>query len=352
MKKIIVALFIILLLAIIPQISSNPNPVQPHFINEFMFDSTGWKLEIYSSYPFGMDSISLDGGYLTSSTDTAYFNNGIYLNDQEYLVVTQNDMQSQFNINPLGDNLGIFFGEVYWDEIYFGVPGPYSVPALRFGQSMNIYYYSEFGWSQTGYYLDNSPTFGAKNDTINAKGNIEGFIKDNLNNPLEGVKVIYGYEEMYPGDPIFVETNSNGYFIFRDLSILKKVEFEKQGYFAPDTSLQIRPDSTITINIKMPKIVGISEVHPPVVNNFSLSQNFPNPFNSTTTFIYSLQEDEPVEINIFGEKGELIQKLFKGYQNKGEYKVSWNADNLASGIYFYEVKTKNQKLSKKCILLK
>jgi|GEM_PF-448073 len=348
MKKIIVALFIILLLAIIPQISSNPNPVQPHFINEFMFDSTGWKLEIYSLYPIEMDSISLDGGYLTSSTDTVYFNNGIYLNGQEYLIVTQSDMQSQFNINPSGDILGIFFGEVFWDEIYFGVPGL----VLHLGQSMNIYYYSEFGWSQTGYYLDNSPTFGAENDTTNSNGNIEGFIKDSLNNPLEGVKVIYGYEEMYPGDPIFVETNSNGYFIFRDLSILKKVEFEKQGYFAPDTLLQIWPDSTITININMTRIVGISEINPPTMNSFTLSQNYPNPFNSTTTFLYSLQVDEQVEINIYDEKGELVQKLFKGFQNKGEYRVRWNADNLASGIYFYELKTRNQKISKKCLLLK
>jgi len=348
MKKIIVALFIILLLAIIPQISSNPNPIQPHFINEFMFDSTGWKLEIYSLYPIEMDSISLDGGYLTSSTDTVYFNNGIYLNGQEYLIVTQSDMQSQFNINPSGDILGIFFGEVFWDEIYFGVPGL----VLHLGQSMNIYYYSESGWSQTGYYLDNSPTFGAENDTTNSNGNIEGFIKDSLNNPLEGVKVIYGYEEMYPGDPIFVETNSNGYFIFRDLSILKKVEFEKQGYFAPDTLLQIWPDSTITININMTRIVGISEINPPTMNSFTLSQNYPNPFNSTTTFLYSLQVDEQVEINIYDEKGELVQKLFKGFQNKGEYRVRWNADNLASGIYFYELKTRNQKISKKCLLLK
>ncbi len=126
-----------------------------------------------------MDSISLDGGYLTSKTDTVYFNNGIYLNDQEYLIITRNDIQSQFNINPSGDTLGIFFGEVFWDEIYFGVPNIYSVPALHFGQSMNIYYYSESGYSQTGYYLDNSPTFGDENDTINSKGNFDGFVKDN-----------------------------------------------------------------------------------------------------------------------------------------------------------------------------
>ncbi len=228
----------------------------------------------------------------------------------------------------------------------FGNDNMYSPPAPKMGQSICLRVYSDGYSQQYFYYFDNTPTMGYENDTLNIKGYIDGYVKDEQDNPIKGVKVIYAYKEVY------IETDSSGYFKYYDYSINKRLQFEKEGYTSADTSIQIWPDSSITINIKMTKIVGVSEVYPPTINNFTLSQNFPNPFNSTTTFIYSLQKDEQVEINIYDEKGELVQKLFKGFQNKGEYRLRWNADNLASGIYFYELRTKNQKISKKCLLLK
>ncbi len=326
-----------------------PNPVIIFFINEFMFDSTGYKIELRPS------DMSLDGWFLTSKTDTAYFKDGIYLNDSSYIVITQDSLQSQLNIDPAGDTLTFFSPDSLSMETFsFGNNNIYSPPAPKMGQSICLRVYSD-GYGQSYYYyFDNTPTMGYENDTLNAKGYIDGYVKDEQDNPIEGVKIIYGYEEvpLQGSHPVYIETDSSGYFSYYDYSIHKGLQFQKEGYTSADTSIQIWPDSTITINIKMPKIVGISEVHPPIVDNFTLSQNFPNPFNSTTTFIYSLPDEQEVEINIYDEKGELVQKLFKGFQNKGEYKVRWNADNLASGIYFYELKTKNQKISKKCLLLK
>lgn len=235
------------------------------------------------------------------------------------------------------------------DQIYFG---GFYLPAPESNQSINLFYYMDQGWSQEGYYLDNSPTFGFENDTINANGNIEGFVKDSLDTPIEGVKVIYGYEDMYPGLPIYVVTNSEGYFNLRGLSTFKRLEFEKAGFYAPDTTVFIYPDSTIQINIKMQTVIGVTESPEPHALSYELKQNFPNPFNSSTTFYYVLGDEGYVEINIYDEKGELVENLFKGNQYKGEYKINWNADNLSSGIYFYELKTKDIKLSKKCLLLK
>ncbi|RPI74334.1 MAG: T9SS C-terminal target domain-containing protein [Ignavibacteriales bacterium] len=349
MKKIFSTVFLLTLIMIITDLLSNP--VEVHFINEFMITENGWKLELHT-YSGGGELFSLDGGYLTSSTDTAYFKEEISFYIEDYTVITNDSMQSDLDINPEGDIISIFFEENLTDRIYFGIPDPYAVPALLYGHSMNIYHYSEGGWSHIGYYLDNSPTFGFENDTINANGNIEGFIKDSLNNPIEGVKVIYGYYDVYPGFPIFVVTNSEGYFILRDLSVLKNLEFKKEGYFAPDSSVQILPDSTVTIHIQMNAVMQISTLPESPSYNFELKQNYPNPFNSATTFNYILAEGGDVEINIYDEKGEFVSNLFKKYQAKGEYKFSWNADNLASGIYFYEIKIKDQKLSKKCLLIK
>jgi hypothetical protein len=298
----------------------------------------------------GEDSLSLDGWYFTNKSDTAFFNNSIYIAQEEYKVITQMDLQNQLTISTDCDSITLFDNNgTHMDMLCLGIPdNSLFVQMPKLGQS------TCFLGRDYNYYLDNTPTMGFENDTSNAKGYIDGFVKDSLNNPLEGVKIIYDYVEVPPNgaQPVFVQTNSLGYFSLYEFSIYKRLQFQKEGYHAPDTSLQIWPDSTVTINIQMHSVVGITEITPPTISSFTLTQNFPNPFNSSTTFIYFLPGNEQVEINIYDEKGELIQKLFNGYQPKGEYKVSWNADNLASGIYFYELKTSSQKISKKCLLLK
>ena len=351
MKKIILTISFLVSFSILLKIFSNPNPLVPHYISEFMFDTTGWKLEVHPDY-FGQDSILLDGWYLTNKSDTAYFSEGIYIRTEECITIDQSDLQSQFNIDETSDSIELrndwnglmdwlYFGNANFNYINISTPEP--------GQSIRKHPYDK-----DIYILDNTPTLGLENDTSNIKGYTEGFIKDTINNPLENVKVIYDYAEMAGGYyiPVYVLTNSSGYFIFNDYAKLARIEFEKDSYYAPDTLLQIWPDSTVTINIQMTSVTGITELPTPPINNFELMQNYPNPFNSSTTFIYSLAEEGYIEINIYDEKGELIQKIFNGNQSKGKYKVNWNAENLASGIYFYELKTKNQKISKKCLLLK
>jgi len=353
MKKLNLTFCFILFLTILTQISSNPNPVITFFINEFMFDPTGWKLELHPS-DFHQDSLSLDDWYLTSRTDTAHFKSGIYLNGDRYLIITQDSMQSQLNINPVSDTLTLYQGVGFRDRLCFGSLDWYSISTPKIGQSICLKL-DYGGYTQDYFYfLDNSPTIGLENDTLDVKGNVEGFVKDSVNNPIPGVKVVYDYIELSPSQviPIYVETNSSGYFNIHEYARVTNLEFEKEGYFIPDTLLQIWPDSTITLNIQMNSVVGITELPSPIINNFELTQNYPNPFNGSTTFIYSILEEGYVEINIYDEKGELIQQLFNGNQSKGQYKVNWNADNRASGIYFYELKTGNQKISKKCLLLK
>ena len=85
-----------------------------------------------------------------------------------------------------------------------------------------------------------------------------------------------------------------------------------------------------------------------------LFQNFPNPFNPTTTIRYSLPDDDFVSIELYSSLGELVQELEKGAKQKGmhELNLSFNNSLLASGIYIYTLRTSNKTLSKKLILLK
>jgi len=91
---------------------------------------------------------------------------------------------------------------------------------------------------------------------------------------------------------------------------------------------------------------------------YSLLQNFPNPFNPTTTVRYSLPFDSKVLIRIYNILGQDVKLLKDEIVSAGNYEVQFNSSNLPSGIYFYRLSAESidgkQKYSstKKMILLK
>jgi len=73
--------------------------------------------------------------------------------------------------------------------------------------------------------------------------------------------------------------------------------------------------------------------------DFTLQQNFPNPFNPTTTIQYSLHRDSRVSLAIYDLRGELVVTLVSGYQEAGRYSVEWNGKDdsgrdVGTGVYF------------------
>jgi photosystem II stability/assembly factor-like uncharacterized protein len=87
-------------------------------------------------------------------------------------------------------------------------------------------------------------------------------------------------------------------------------------------------------------------------DKFLLEQNFPNPFNSTTTIRYSLPADNHVEIKIYDMLGKEVTTLVNDRQIAGKYEIKFEADNLTSGVYFYSIRAGNLYDSKKLMLLK
>ncbi|MBI1939423.1 MAG: T9SS type A sorting domain-containing protein [Ignavibacteriales bacterium] len=86
--------------------------------------------------------------------------------------------------------------------------------------------------------------------------------------------------------------------------------------------------------------------------NFNLSQNFPNPFNPTTTIRYNIPKAGFVKISVYDILGQQIKVLVNEEKNPGVYEVKFDGKNLASGIYFYTIRTADFYKSKKMILLK
>ena len=87
-------------------------------------------------------------------------------------------------------------------------------------------------------------------------------------------------------------------------------------------------------------------------DDIQLSQNFPNPFNPATTIEYQLPEKGFVTIKIFDMLGKAVATLVNQDKQPGTYTVEFNASNLASGIYFYQLKVQDFTLTKKMMLLK
>jgi len=89
-----------------------------------------------------------------------------------------------------------------------------------------------------------------------------------------------------------------------------------------------------------------------IASGFSLAQNYPNPFNPETIIQYSLPGQSEVELIIFDITGKKIKKLVSATQNAGNYDVTFNGRNLASGIYFYKITAGSFQQTKQMLMIK
>lgn len=87
-------------------------------------------------------------------------------------------------------------------------------------------------------------------------------------------------------------------------------------------------------------------------NEYSLSNNYPNPFNPTTVIQYTLPKQSDVSVKIFDVLGREVTTLVNKVQPKGNYEIEFRASKLTSGIYFYRLQADYFIETKKMILLK
>ena len=85
---------------------------------------------------------------------------------------------------------------------------------------------------------------------------------------------------------------------------------------------------------------------------FALSQNYPNPFNPSTKIKYSVPQTSRVQIKVYDVLGNEVATLVNEEKPAGVYEANWNAANLSSGVYFYQIKAGNYVETKKMILMK
>ncbi len=98
--------------------------------------------------------------------------------------------------------------------------------------------------------------------------------------------------------------------------------------------------------------VGIDNRSETLPLGFALEQNFPNPFNPSTTIRFSMKHADHVVLKIFNIAGQEVATLLDGKSNSGNHAVQFNANDLGSGTYFYSLTVGKQSSVKKMVLIK
>lgn len=89
-----------------------------------------------------------------------------------------------------------------------------------------------------------------------------------------------------------------------------------------------------------------------VPSQFSLEQNFPNPFNPTTTIRFALSEPAMVDLTVYNILGQSVKTLVSGDLDPGEYDVTLDATDMPTGVYFYRLTAGPFVQSRKLVILK
>ncbi|MBI3766150.1 MAG: T9SS type A sorting domain-containing protein [Ignavibacteriales bacterium] len=87
-------------------------------------------------------------------------------------------------------------------------------------------------------------------------------------------------------------------------------------------------------------------------NEFELFNNYPNPFNPTTTIGYRISSSNLTKLAIYDPLGRVVATLVNEVQSAGEYRIPWDASNLSPGLYFYQLITGSGRMAKKILYIK
>ena len=134
----------------------------------------------------------------------------------------------------------------------------------------------------------------------------------------------------------------------------------KAGYQTPGISFGVFADNNNHIFMADRYSLQILRFIPPTdveeVNSlpheFTLSQNYPNPFNASTQITFSLPEPQEVALTVYNLLGRKVETLLDDYQPAGVHHITFDASDLASGIYFYRIQAGETVESKRMVLLK
>jgi photosystem II stability/assembly factor-like uncharacterized protein len=169
------------------------------------------------------------------------------------------------------------------------------------------------------------------------------------------------FEGMAVGDNGVVRVTTNGGTTWQpepffngltdgDIISLATVDFNTGLAVVRNTTLDGGTSSSVFVVSTEP--LAVDDNNNIIPTEYSLEQNFPNPFNPSTTIQFSIPEQSFVTLEIFNALGEKITTLVSKEFNAGNHKYEWNPETQPGGIYFYKLQAGNFTVTKKMILIK
>ncbi len=205
------------------------------------------------------------------------------------------------------------------------------IPFLLFALS------TKFCYPTTHTIVNSGTTFVPSTININL-GDTVKFVLESIHNVVEVSEATWNANQ----------STSNGGFVLPFgggkvvLSEIKKYYYVCQ----PHASFGMKG----TITVLQPTDVKYKS--DPMNDEFILHQNYPNPFNPKTEITFSIPVTELVTLKVYNLLGQEVATLINEVKQRGTYSTEWNAENKSSGIYFYQLKSRNHVQTKRMIISK
>lgn len=190
---------------------------------------------------------------------------------------------------------------------------------------------------------------------LNLHANVDnetGEMSITWNEPQDPVLPVTGYHvfRKFDSGPYEMVLNTPTALYEETLSLLGVYQ-----YFVRVNYMNVEGTPSDTLIVRFPYNSNPEEPIPGLVNN--LNNNYPNPFNPTTTISFSLAKPGKTTLAIYNLKGQLVTNLVNGDMSEGQHHLVWNGRDahnrsVASGMYFYALQSGNFRAVKKMLLMK
>lgn len=205
-------------------------------------------------------------------------------------------------------------------------------------------------------------TIHADNPVLNANPNISNA------NGYQPIKTIAASPTIMSFN--ILTFNTSGFYRFNPGTYtLGKVRFDVVGSFVTDsikfrvnppftTALTTVNDSTValvnntTFNIINPTVTGTGNNVSELPKEFKLYENYPNPFNPTTTIKYDIANNSFVKLVVYDLAGKEVETLVNNNLQAGSYEATWSGSNYASGVYFAKIEAGSYRHIIKMLMIK
>ncbi len=313
-----------------------------------------------------------------SGHETSLFQ-GNRIDDHPVLkTVTLNNMvsdagisQYKFFLSPERNKPEIHSREILMDEdpwtyeimaLEMIAEGKYESPADPFTPDVSDarnYLYLEFNTQMIGSYLrltfatklKNDPVWYYSDHGLSSIGavNAGGWRRSTIELPpettledLDSLKIMGSASGSFS---ITFEELSKVFLLDEDFSLLEYPLLLDETFVLNESNSSIRFAFDELTSVGREEVVYAPKI-------FILSQNYPNPFNAITNIQYQLPASSEVLLTIYNIRGYEVLRLVESEQLAGYHQITWNATNVASGIYFYRIQVGDFVQSRKMLLLK